>query len=393
METLLDKHWHHISGKEVSQLLGARDGKGLDQFEAEQRLKHFGENVISGKKAKTGLERFLLQFHQPLVYILLAAGLVTAYLGEWVDSVVILAVVLVNAVVGYIQEAKAVKALDSLSASMSTEAVVVRAGDNLRVLASEVVPGDVVLLRSGDKVPADLRVYSSKELRIDESTLTGESVPVDKSEGSLALETVLAERKCMAYAGTLVSFGQGKGIVVATGNKTEIGRISNLIDSADELETPLTRKITRFSHMLLIAILVLATASFVLGLVRNEPINDIFMAAVALAVGAIPEGLPAAVTIILALGVSRMAERKAIIRKLPAVETLGGTTVICSDKTGTLTENQMTVQEVYSGGIEYQLTGTGYGVEGQLSGGDGKLRKIKHCGNVCVQGCFVMTQR
>ena len=377
METLLDKHWHHISGKEVSQLLGARDGKGLDQFEAEQRLKHFGENVISGKKAKTGLERFLLQFHQPLVYILLTAGLVTAYLGEWVDSVVILAVVLVNAVVGYIQEAKAVKALDSLSASMSTEAVVIRAGENLRVPASEVVPGDVVLLRSGDKVPADLRVYSSKELRIDESTLTGESVPVDKSEGSLALETVLAERKCMAYAGTLVSFGQGKGIVIATGNKTEIGRISNLIDSADELETPLTRKITRFSHMLLIAILVLASASFVLGLVRNEPINDIFMAAVALAVGAIPEGLPAAVTIILALGVSRMAERKAIIRKLPAVETLGGTTVICSDKTGTLTENQMTVQDVYSGGIEYQLTGTGYGVEGQLSGGDGKAQENK----------------
>ncbi|HAS90425.1 MAG TPA: carbonate dehydratase [Desulfovibrio sp.] len=368
METLLDKHWHHISGEEVSELLGAGGDKGLDQFEAEQRLKHFGENVISGKKAKSGFERFMLQFHQPLVYILIAAGLVTAYLGEWVDSVVILAVVLVNAVVGYIQEAKAVKALDSLSASMSTEAVVVRAGENMRIPASEVVPGDVVLLRSGDKVSADLRVYSSKELRIDESTLTGESVPVDKNADSMPLDTVLAERRCMAYAGTLVSFGQAKGIVVSTGNKTEIGRISDLIDSADELDTPLTQKITRFSHMLLIAILVLAGASFVLGLVRNEPINDIFMAAVALAVGAIPEGLPAAVTIILALGVSRMAERKAIIRKLPAVETLGGTTVICSDKTGTLTENQMTVQEIYSGSSFYNVSGGGYGYDGSLSG-------------------------
>ncbi|WP_316896356.1 cation-transporting P-type ATPase [Pseudodesulfovibrio indicus] len=366
METLLDKHWYHIDESEAFQLLGTSAEKGLDQFEAEQRLKHFGENAITGKRAKTGLERFLLQFHQPLVYILIAAGLVTAYLGEWVDSLVILAVVLVNAIVGYIQESKAVKALDSLSSSISTEATVYRAGKPLKIPASQVVPGDVVILRSGDKVPADLRLISLKELRIDESTLTGESLPVDKAAKSLPPETVLAERKNMAYAGTLVSFGQGRGVVVATGNKTEIGRISGLIDSADELETPLTQKITRFSHMLLIAILVLASASFILGLLRNEPVNEIFMAAVALAVGAIPEGLPAAVTIILALGVSRMAARKAIIRKLPAVETLGGTTVICSDKTGTLTENQMTVQTVVSGGLSYSISGTGYGFDGSV---------------------------
>ncbi|WP_319470669.1 cation-transporting P-type ATPase [uncultured Pseudodesulfovibrio sp.] len=366
METLLDKHWHHIDGDEVVQLIGTKTENGLDQFEAEQRLKHFGNNLITGKRSKTSLERFLLQFHQPLVYILIAAGLVTAYMGEWVDSFVILAVVLVNAVVGYLQEAKAVKALDSLSSSMSTEATIIRAGKTLKVSTSDLVPGDIVILRSGDKVPADLRILSFKELRIDESTLTGESLPVDKGADSLAPDTVLADRINMAYAGTLVSFGQGKGVVVATGNKTEIGRISGLIDSADELETPLTRKITRFSHMLLIAILVLASASFILGLLREEPLDEIFMAAVALAVGSIPEGLPAAVTIILALGVSRMASRKAIVRKLPAVETLGGTTVICSDKTGTLTENQMTVQAVSSGGIHYSVTGAGYGFEGEV---------------------------
>jgi len=368
METLLDKHWHHIEAKEVSRLLSIDGNRGLDQFEAEQRLKHFGANVITGKKAKTGLERFILQFHQPLVYILIAAGFVTALLGEWVDSFVILGVVLVNAVVGYIQESKAVKALDSLSASMSTEATVLRAGKTLRIPASGIVPGDIALLRSGDKVPADLRILSAKELRVDESTLTGESLPVDKDSASLPPDTVLAERQCMAYAGTLVSFGQGRGVVVATGNKTEIGRISGLIDAADELDTPLTQKITRFSHMLLIAILVLASASFVLGLLREEPINEIFMAAVALAVGAIPEGLPAAVTIILALGVSRMADRKAIIRKLPAVETLGGTTVICSDKTGTLTENQMTVQGITSGGMSYAVSGSGYDPAGEIRG-------------------------
>ena len=371
METLLDKHWHHIDESEAFRILGTSTEKGLDQFEVEQRLKNFGENVITGKRAKTGLERFLLQFHQPLVYILIAAGIVTAYLGEWVDSLVILAVVLVNSIVGHIQESKAVKALDSLSSSMSTEATVLRSGKPLKIPASQIVPGDVVILRSGDKVPSDLRIVSLKELRIDESTLTGESLPVEKAIDNLPPQTVLAERKNMAYAGTLVSFGQGRGVVVATGNKTEIGRISGLIDSADELETPLTRKITRFSHMLLIAILVLASVSFILGLLRNEPVNEIFMAAVALAVGAIPEGLPAAVTIILALGVSRMAVRKAIIRKLPAVETLGGTTVICSDKTGTLTENQMTVQSVASGGMYYSISGTGYGFDGSVKSNDG----------------------
>ncbi|MGX9366496.1 cation-transporting P-type ATPase [Desulfoplanes sp. PS50] len=382
MQTLLDKHWHHMKAGQVAEFLNVKTDMGLDQFEAEQRLHNFGENVISSKKGKTNLERFLLQFNQPLVYILIAAGLVTAFLGEWVDSLVILGVVLVNSLVGYIQESKAVKALDSLSASMGTDATVVRAGKTLKVPAASVVPGDIVFLRSGDKVPADVRILGSKELRIDESMLTGESLSVEKDSINLPRETLLADRKCMAYAGTLVSFGQGRGIVVATGNTTEIGRISGLIEAADELDTPLTQKITRFSHLLLIAILVLAAASFVIGLLRSEPAGEMFMAAVALAVGAIPEGLPAAVTIILALGVSRMASRKAIIRKLPAVETLGGTTVICSDKTGTLTENQMTVQEISSGGISYSLSGLGYGYTGSISsknGHNGENKSLEEC--------------
>ncbi|QGY38926.1 HAD-IC family P-type ATPase [Pseudodesulfovibrio cashew] len=388
METLLNRFWHHLDVDEVARILDTDGDKGLDVFEVEQRLERFGENVISAKKERTAFERFLLQFHQPLVYILIAAGLVTAYLGEWVDSLVILGVVLVNAMVGYLQEAKAVKALDSLSSSMSVEATVLRAGETVRLSASGIVPGDLVLLRSGDKVPADVRIIAHKELRVDESTLTGESLPVGKGTEPVSSDTVLAERSCMAYAGSLVSSGQGRGLVVATGNKTEIGRISGMIEAADELETPLTRKISRFSHVLLLAILAMAAASFVLGLLRSEPATEMFMAAVALAVGAIPEGLPAAVTIILALGVSRMAGRKAIIRKLPAVETLGGTTVICSDKTGTLTENQMTVQEVNSGGSFYSVSGAGYDSEGEFfpagePGADKALAECMRAGLLC----------
>ncbi|MEF2230488.1 MAG: HAD-IC family P-type ATPase, partial [Pseudodesulfovibrio sp.] len=382
MDKTPDRQWHHMDADAVCALLDVAPDRGLDTPETEARLARFGANAITGKKGTPTLLRFLLQFHQPLVYILIAAGAVTAWLGEWVDSGVILGVVLVNAVVGFLQESKAVRALESLSAGMSAEATVLRDGAPVRLPARAVVPGDVAVLRSGDKVPADLRILSEKELRVDESMLTGESVPTGKNAAALPPETVLADRRNMAYAGTLVSFGQGRGVVVATGAATEIGRISGLIESADELETPLTRKIARFSHVLLVAILAMAAASFVFGVLRSEPPGEMFMAAVALAVGAIPEGLPAAVTIILAMGVSRMAGRKAIIRRLPAVETLGGTTVICSDKTGTLTENQMTVQEVRSGGRSYTVSGTGYGNDGAVEaapGDEGENIALSEC--------------
>ncbi len=366
METLLCKHWHHCRSEAVADFLDTDPERGLSVFEVKHRQEKFGPNTVTVKKRTGPLIRFLKQFHQPLVYILLAAGGTTALLREWVDSSVILGVVLVNAVIGYIQEDKAERAIESLKNLMATSSTVLRDGKHVTVPSAELVPGDVVLLQSGDKVPADLRLHISRELRIDESALTGESVPVEKTEAELPPETILADRKNMAYGGTLVAYGQGRGIVVATGDKTETGRISELVAGAADLSTPLTKKIARFSTILLWAILVLAGLTFGVGLWRGESAVDMFMAAVALAVGAIPEGLPAAVTITLAIGVSRMARKRAIIRKLPAVETLGSTTVICSDKTGTLTENQMTVRRIYAGGEYYDVSGGGYAPEGSF---------------------------
>ncbi len=366
MEILIGKHWHHLPTDEVIDLLDSDQGKGLDLFEVDHRQKEFGPNAITGKKGKGPLLRFLLQFHQPLIYILLAAGSVTAFLQELVDAGVIFGVVLVNALIGFIQEAKAVKAIEALARTMTTEATVLRAGEKQRISSAEVVPGDIVLLQSGDKVPADMRLFQTRDLQVDESALTGESVPVDKKPDVLDHDTGLADRQNMAYASSLVTYGQGIGIVVAIGDKTEVGRISELISSTEALETPLTRKIARFSHILLYAILALAALTFVVGLIRGQSVFDMFMAAVALSVGAIPEGLPAALTITLAIGVGRMARRRAIIRKLTAVETLGSTTVICSDKTGTLTENQMTVQEIFAGGERFEVTGAGYTPSGRI---------------------------
>ena len=358
--------WHSLPGPEAAALLGTNAKAGLSAAEAAQRLRQHGPNSLPTRRAKSALMRFLLQFHQPLVYILLAAGAVTAGLGEVVDSGVILGVVLVNALVGYLQEAKAVRALSALSATMTTEASALRDGAPLRLDAALLVPGDLVILRSGDKVPADVRLLSARELRVDESMLTGESLPVEKRPDPVPEDTVLAERVGMAFAGTLVTYGQARCLVVATGIQTELGRISELMDSADELQTPLTRKISRFSHVLLVAILALAALNFGLGMLRAAPLVDVFMASVALAVGAIPEGLPAAVTIILAIGVSRMAARRAVIRNLPAVESLGGVTVICTDKTGTLTENQMTVRRLWAAGQGAEVTGSGYAPAGGI---------------------------
>ncbi len=360
MNILFDKQWHHLPTQEVVDFLDSNSEEGLDQLEVQHLQETFGPNALTVKKGKGPFKRFMLQFHQPLIYILIVSGIITALLQEWVDSGVIFGVVLVNAIIGYMQETKAVNALAALARTMTTTALVLRRGEKTHIPATELVPGDIVLLTSGDKVPADMRLLSVTDLRVDESSLTGESLPVEKKKAQLHHNTLLADRLNMAYAASLVTYGQGRGIVTATGDHTEVGRISKLIASADELATPLTRKITDFSHILLYAILALTGVTFGVGLLRGEPLFDMFMAAVALAVGAIPEGLPAAVTITLAIGVSRMAKQKAIIRKLPAVETLGSTTVICSDKTGTLTENQMTVQKIITGGIMYEVTGAGY---------------------------------
>jgi cation-transporting ATPase F len=366
MDTLLSRHWHHLPRNEIATLLESDAAKGLDIFEVVRRQAHFGSNRLTLKKGKSPLLLFLLQFNQPLVYILLGAAIVTFALQEWVDSGVILAVVLVNAIIGFIQESKALKAIEALACAMEGIATVVRAGKKEKLAASELVPGDLVLLQSGDKVPADLRLLRTRELQIDESALTGESVPVQKQPEHLPQQTLLADRSNIAYSSTLVTYGTGAGIVVATGDGTEIGQINALIASAATLATPLTKKIAHFSGILLWVILGLAGLTLLAGWYHGTPLLDNFMAAVALAVGAIPEGLPAAMTIMLAIGVGKMARRHAIIRRMPAVETLGSTTVICSDKTGTLTQNQMTVQQVCVGGQGYEFTGVGYAPQGEV---------------------------
>ncbi len=357
---------HHLPAHEVVLLLESDATKGLTADEAARRLERFGPNVLPKFRRHGPLIRFLLQFHHPLIYVLLAATAVTASLGEWVDACVIFAVVFVNAVMGFIQESRAEAALDALASMMTTEARVRRDGQTLRIPSEDIVPGDVVLLESGDKIPADLRLARIRELRIDESALTGESLPVEKADQVLPPETVVADRKNMAFSGTLVTYGQGTGVVVSTGTETELGRIHQLIGETTMIATPLTKKLAAFSKGLTVAILGMAALTFALGLWRGQPATEVFMAAVALAVSAIPEGLPAAVTITLAIGVGRMARRHAIIRKLPAVETLGSTTVICSDKTGTLTKNEMTVQAIFAGGESFEVDGAGYEPAGRI---------------------------
>ena len=360
MDVQVNHDTHKLPVHEVLLLLEADASRGLTHDEAQRRLQRFGPNVLPLIRRYGPLIRFLLQFHHPLIYILLAAAIITALLAEWVDASVIFGVVLVNAIVGFIQESRAEHALEALLSMVKTEATVLREGEKCQISSAEVVPGDVILVQSGDKVPADLRLISINELQVDESALTGESLPVAKEELLLPSDTVLADRRNLAYSGTLVTHGQGVGVVVSTGGETEIGRIHQLIGSAADIATPLTKKIAHFSQILTVVILGLAAVTFGIGMWRGQTPVEMFMAAVALAVGAIPEGLPAAVTITLAIGVNRMAKRHAIIRKLPAVETLGSTTVICSDKTGTLTENQMTVQTIVAGGQEFEVSGTGY---------------------------------
>jgi Ca2+-transporting ATPase len=354
-------HWHHVSHQEVLRLLETDSAKGLDRFEVQHRLERHGSNVITPERRQSPLVRFLLQFHHPLIYILLAATVITLLVKGPIDAAVIFGVVLANAILGFVQESKAERAIKSLAQSLVTEATVIRSGATKRIQATELVPGDIVVLSSGDKVPADLRLIESRDLQIAEAALTGESVPVEKvAEVVLPVTTILSDQKNMAFATTLVTYGRGVGVVVATGDNTAVGRISHLITAAKGVQTPLTRKIAQFSRVLMIVILAVAAVTFAIGFGRELPLADNLMAAIALAVAVIPEGLPAALTIILAISVTRMAQRRAIIRKLPAVEALGSTTVICSDKTGTLTQNQMTVQQIVAGGVAYTASGVGY---------------------------------
>lgn len=350
---------------------------GLSDGEAHERLERFGPNTLPVAARASLVRRALRQFHHPLIYVLLVAGVITAGLHEFVDSTVIFGVVVVNAVVGFVQESKAEAALEGLRSMVRTLAKVVRGGLQRTVPSEDLVPGDLVLLESGDKVPADLRLVRTTELRVNESALTGESAPVHKDVVALPQTTPVADRRNMVFSGTLVTAGHGAGIAVSTGGETELGEIHRLVGAAETLSTPLTAKLAWFSKALTVGILALAAVTFAAGVLRRQDAVETFTAAIALAVGAIPEGLPAAVTITLAIGVARMAKRRAVIRRLPAVETLGSTTVICTDKTGTLTENQMTVQVIWTPDAEVEVTGTGYAPAGALHGPDGAPIPIK----------------
>ena len=351
----VDAAFHNISGT----------SEGLTHEEAAIRMAEYGPNKLSPPKKRSPFSRFMLQFHNVLIYVMLAAGVITVLIGHWIDAGVIFGVVFINAIIGFIQEGKAEKALEAIRTMLSSQATVLRDGKRINIAADKLVPGDIVFLQTGDKVPADLRLVKVKELRIDEAALTGESLPVEKSVIPVDETATVGDRKCIAYSGTLVTYGQGNGVVVAIGDTTEIGRINMMLKKVLPLTTKLLRQIADFSQLLTIAIVALAAMTFAFGVfVRKYEISDMFLAVVGLAVAAIPEGLPAIITITLAIGVQRMAKRKAIIRRLPAVETLGAVTVICSDKTGTLTRNEMTVKTVVTASFLFNVSGDGYDPHG-----------------------------
>ncbi|TVR12139.1 MAG: cation-transporting P-type ATPase [Planctomycetota bacterium] len=395
--------WHAMDEAATLQSLGVnRDG--LTTRDAAQRLAEHGHNRLPTKHRTGPFLRFISHFHNVLIYILMVAGVVTgamAFLGDpekstslLVDSIVIWAVVILNALIGFIQEGKAEKALDAIRGMLSAEARVRRDGAEITVSAEELVPGDVVLLRAGEKIPADLRLLATRDLRIEEAILTGESVASEKDIAAVASDAVLGDRTCMAFSGTLVTFGTGEGVVVGSGEHTELGRINDMLGNVEEITTPLLKQMNTFGHLLSVAILGVAALAFGYGwLLMGMDLGEIFIASVALAIAAIPEGLPAIMTITLAIGVRRMAQRNAIIRALPAVDTLGSVTVICSDKTGTLTRNEMTVTDLIVDQDAYQLAGSGYEPRGEVRR-DGEvvdvttaacLQRLLGCGMLCTE--------
>src|SRR5499425_1582744 len=364
--------WHAISVAELAKRLATDTRKGLDTAEAENRLQKYGVNRLPEGKKRGPFMRLLSQFNNILVYVLLGAGFTKLMLNLWVDAAIIFGVVILNAILGFIQEGKAEKALESIRNMLSAEARALRGGETRLIAAEQLVPGDVVLLESGDKIPADLRLADVKNLRTEEAALTGESVPADKSTDPVSEKATVGDRESMAFSGTMVVSGRATGVVVGTGSETELGRINQLLASVSALETPLLRQIKKFGYAItavigIVGVLVFAYGKWVAGI----PFVELFQAVVGIAVSLIPEGLPALITITLAIGVQRMAQRNAIIRRLPAVETLGSVSRICSDKTGTLTLMEMMVVSAVTAEATYQVTGDGYAPEGAVTK-DGK---------------------
>ncbi|NWF56471.1 MAG: HAD-IC family P-type ATPase [Syntrophaceae bacterium] len=359
-------NYYRLTSSEVFRQFNSSES-GLTEEEARKRLSQYGPNKLVEEKPISKLRIFFHQFASPLIYILLLASVVTLLLREYVDSGVILSVLLLNAVIGYFQEFKAEESVRALKRMIVPQARVWREGREKEVNSEELVPGDLVVLASGSKVPADLRLISEIDLKIDESMLTGESVPVDKDPSPIPEENLSpGDQLNMAFMGTIVVSGRGRGVVVATGGQTSLGGIAREVREAEVAATPLQEKFHRFSNRIGLVVLGAAVILVGIGVLIGEPLKDMFMTAVAAAVATVPEGLPVVLTIALAAGIRRMARKNAIIRQLPAVETLGSTTVICTDKTGTLTKNEMTVKVVFDGGHVFDVTGSGYSPEGEI---------------------------
>jgi magnesium-transporting ATPase (P-type) len=366
--------WHAIPVAEIERQLKVDLSQGLEAGEAARRLGTHGPNLLPQGKKRGPLVRFLAQFHNILIYVLLVSGFVKLMLSLWLDASIIFAVVILNSLLGFIQEGRAEKALDSIRNMLSAEARVLRGGAVRLVPAEEVVPGDIVLLESGDKIPADIRLAEAKNLRTEEAALTGESVPAEKSAATVSTNATVGDRENMAFSGTMVVSGRATGIVVATGSQTELGRINQMLAEVSVLETPLLRQIKKFGYVITAVIICVSALLFAWGhWLGHMTFVELFQAVVGIAVSVIPEGLPALVTITLAIGVQRMAQRNAIIRRLPMVETLGSVSRICSDKTGTLTLMEMMVTSVVTAESAYEVTGDGYASEGEIREGDARV--------------------
>lgn len=383
--------WHSHTSQEVLKALSVAEHMGLSEDEVRQRTQQYGKNSLPQAEKRAAWLRLVLQFHNPLIYVLLVAGVVTAALGDYIDAGVIFGVVLVNALVGFFQEGKAERALEAVRAMLPRRACVLRQGQKKEIDAANLVPGDIVLLEAGASIPADVRLLRAKGLRVSEAALTGESVPVDKNTDAVLEDAPLAERVAMAYAGATVVSGQGAGVVVSTGRNTEIGRIGALVSEVENLTTPLTRRLDQFARQITAFIVLVGAITFLFGyFVHGMPPLSLFLAVVGLAVAAIPEGLPAIVTIVLAIGTRHMARNRAVVRRLPAVETLGSVTVICTDKTGTLTCNQMTAVNVMLPGRTLAVTGTGHAPHGEFREGgrvvdrqDADIQALALCALLC----------
>ncbi|AXE64937.1 carbonate dehydratase [Hyphomonas sp. CACIAM 19H1] len=383
---------HHAAP--ASESLAALKGDavlGLTGGEAALRLEKYGPNRLPAPKGRHPVLRFLSHFHNVLIYVLIGAGLVTALLQHWIDTAVILAVVIVNALIGYIQEGRAEQAMAAIRNMLSPHASVLRGGHRLTVEGEALVPGDIVLLEAGDKVPADLRVIQANNLQVQEAILTGESLPVSKQIEPVAADVPLGDRKSMLFSGTLVASGTARGVVTATGKNTEIGRISGLLGDVQTLSTPLMIQIAGFARWLTVMILLISLVLLIFGyFVDHFAFIDVFMAVVSLAVAAIPEGLPAVLTITLAVGVQAMARRNAIVRRLPAIETVGSVSVICTDKTGTLTRNEMVVSAVVTSAGAWKIGGEGYAPRGEVEGGDpSTLEALSRVAALCNDASLV----